>query len=377
MKKKQKLGQFYSRNADTILVGMESAVEGRFCADPFVGQRDLLLWAHAHGAKYLVGYDIDQTHVNRSKNFHVHYNDSIRHPENVNPRANFLLTNPPYLGKNKTKNQAQFGEWDDLYQAAIAAYIGRFDEGIFIVPVNFLSAENSAKLRRQFFSVYDIVRVNYFKTRMFEDTSYNVVAVHFVRASSPRNTIDIPVWIYPDEQKIVLTLSESSDWTIGGEEVSQIRNTPNQLKLSRLQTSHFDKSEGVAKQLHLNDVRTTAEFTVSPTVQNILDNNVVLLQAIDDRGTRIRFYDKRTVGVEGLVGLNTSRTLAHIIFPESVSVEEQEALIENANAILTRLREATASLFLTNFRDNDRKRISFEFAYSLINFIWQKEHLHV
>jgi len=42
------------------------------------------------------------------------------------------------------------------------------------------------------------------------------------------------------------------------------------------------------------------------------------------------------------------------------------------NKKLTYLRKKYNSLFLTNFRDNDRKRISFEFCYKLISYCYQE-----
>lgn len=42
-------------------------------------------------------------------------------------------------------------------------------------------------------------------------------------------------------------------------------------------------------------------------------------------------------------------------------------MIERFNSEMSEARKKYASLFLTNFRENDRKRVSFEFAYGLIN----------
>ena len=37
-------------------------------------------------------------------------------------------------------------------------------------------------------------------------------------------------------------------------------------------------------------------------------------------------------------------------------------------------RDKYFSFFLTNFRDNGRKRISFDFVYKLINHIYEQKH---
>jgi len=40
------------------------------------------------------------------------------------------------------------------------------------------------------------------------------------------------------------------------------------------------------------------------------------------------------------------------------------------NKEINRLRDDQFSLFLTNYRDKDRKRISFDFAYKFINYLY-------
>jgi len=71
-----------------------------------------------------------------------------------------------------------------------------------------------------------------------------------------------------------------------------------------------------------------------------------------------------------LVSLKTSRHQIQLLFPETVSVQEQEKIIELFNNEIETQRNRYHSLFMTNYRDNGRKRISFTFAYNLVNFLY-------
>ncbi|MFA6273913.1 MAG: hypothetical protein WC662_02020 [Candidatus Paceibacterota bacterium] len=59
MQKKQ-LGQFFTTNSDYILQGFEKFIKGKNITDPFAGSKDLMKWAEKHGAKSVVGFDVDK-----------------------------------------------------------------------------------------------------------------------------------------------------------------------------------------------------------------------------------------------------------------------------------------------------------------------------
>ena len=97
MKKKQ-LGQFFTKNSNYILRGLEVFIDGKEVTDPFAGDGDLIEWARKNKAKDIRGYDIDRKYVD---NKDIFYNDSINRPLDYN----FILTNPPYLHKNKATKE--------------------------------------------------------------------------------------------------------------------------------------------------------------------------------------------------------------------------------------------------------------------------------
>jgi len=101
----------------------------------------------------------------------------------------------------------------------------------------------------------------------------------------------------------------------------------------------------------------------------------LFLRAIDSKnGKKIQLEDIRKYGITGLVGKSTSRNMAHLIFRNQIAVSDQEWLMKRFNEELNKNRKKYFSFFLTNFRDNNRKRISFDFAYKLLNHIYEQQN---
>ncbi|GAI53719.1 unnamed protein product, partial [marine sediment metagenome] len=91
--------------------------------------------------------------------------------------------------------------------------------------------------------------------------------------------------------------------------------------------------------------------------QRLLKNNIIFLRAIDSKnGKKIQLEDIRNYGVSGLVGKDSSRNMAYLLFKKSVNINTQKRLISYFNEELAQNREKYFSLVLTNFRDNNRKR---------------------
>ena len=142
-------------------------------------------------------------------------------------------------------------------------------------------------------------------------------------------------------------------------------------RIRRLEEKDLDDG-GERVLLAFNHIKNRREYFISPEAKKKLAGNIVLLRAIDS-GTeagRIGLENIKARGIKGLVSIKTSRNQIQLIFPDSVSVEEQEKLIALFNKELNEARETYGSLFMTNFRDNDRKRISFGFAYDFLNYLY-------
>ena len=97
---KIQLGQFFTTNSDYILQGLEGFVKEKCIADPFAGNQDLIKWAQKNNCKKVIGFDYDEKYVDGKK---IKYNDSINNPKSYK----FVLTNPPYLHKNKADSRTK------------------------------------------------------------------------------------------------------------------------------------------------------------------------------------------------------------------------------------------------------------------------------
>lgn len=366
---KKQLGQFFTTNADYILQNLEKYVKGKEATDPFAGGGDLIKWAKKNGVKKIKGFDVDKKLTDGKFIFH---NDSILNPQ----KYKFILTNPPYLNINKANNPTKKKYFtksglEDLYQVSLSSLMDS-EEGIAIVPINFLSAENSRKIRNLFFHKFEIIEMNYFKQQVFPDTTYNVIAFYYKKKKDIfENEFTIKTRVYPEIKKTDIKLKKEFNWTIGGEILSQIKKQENTLGIYRLTEDHliFGNKEVRAAYNHIKDVKT---LKVSERLYEDIKKNIILLRAIDsgtDKG-KIRLENINNYDLECLISKESSRNMVYLVFRNQISVAEQEKIINLFNFELSKLRESYMSLFLTNFRDNDRKRISFDFTYKFINNLY-------
>jgi len=371
--KKRDLGQFFTTNADYILQGFEKFVEGKTISDPFAGNRELLNWCQRNGAKTAIGFDCDKNYVDDKD---VFFNDSINLPK----KYDFVCTNPPYLHKNKAsvsvKNKFFTGEnsiFEDLYQVSIKALLN-CNEGITIVPLNFLCAQNSQRIRNLFFEKFEIVKLNIFTKQVFDDTTYNVVAFYFKKKSISIDKNFVSTLILPEGKKIELIFEKKFGWQYGGDFIRKIRSAKNELGIFRL-TDNFIDTGDCETEIALQNIKDRRIFKTSSAVKKILEKNILFLRAIDSKnGKKIQLEDIRDYKITGLAGKNTSRNMAHLLFKKEIPIDEQIELMESFNEKLSENREKYCSFFLTNFRDNNRKRISFDLAYKLLSLIYHEKN---
>ncbi len=355
---KQSLGQFFTTNVDHILSGFEDVVNGKCIYDPFAGRGDLLNWASKNGASETSGSDIDDSLVSSF----VSKNDSLLHIK----QSEFILTNPPYLAQNKMSvDQKSYltNSLDDFYSIAMYRIVeSGSPEGIIIVPVNFLSAENTQSIRRMFFERFEIRKLKYFIQQVFDDTSYNVIAFHFVIGLSKRFTMEI----IPGASR---EFEIDSNFNIKNDTIAAIRKQPNLLRCNRIIDQDLTSGDNEIICSY-NDFETKKSFSVDDTSLRRINNSIMVLNCIDKRLDPISIEDVRTHNTPCLIGKVSSRNIASVSI--SISIDEQERLIPIVNNLLTKLRDETFSMFLTNFRDGNRKRISFDFFYQLINYCYFK-----
>lgn len=371
--KKRNLGQFFTTNSGYILQGFGEFVENKEVSDPFAGNQDLLNWAKNNKCKKIVGFDCDKKYIDKQN---VFLNDSINSPKEYK----FICTNPPYLHKNKASIEikekffsGKNSNFEDLYQVSIFSILN-CDEGIIIVPLNFLCAENSKKIRELFFEKFEIVKLNIFSEQVFDDTTYNVISFYFRKKQkiSEKSTIDMT--IYPENKRIKLTLEKKCGWQFGGDFIYKIKNVKNELGIFRL-TEDFLSSGEYEVKIALQNIKDKKILKTGGNIKKLLEKNILFLRAVDSKGgKKIQLEDIRKYKISGLVGKNTSRNMAHLIFKREVSINEQIELMKKFNDELSANRKKYLSFFLTNFRDNNRKRISFDLTYKFLNLIYHEKN---
>lgn len=371
---KKDLGQFFTKKSDYIFQGLEKYIKGKNVFDPFAGEGDLLTWAKQNGAKTVKGVDVDKRYTQKHDIF---YGDSIKNQL----KYQFVLTNPPYLNVNKASEEIKEryftnSQFEDLYQLALCSIMDS-EEGIVIVPINFLSAENSKKIRNIFFNKFEITEMNYFTCQVFPDTTYNVIAFYYRKKN---NHIDdkftIKARIYPQEKRMDIELKKDSGWTINGSFLKIIKNQKNELGIYRLTEKDVKNNRGgIEVPAAYNHVKNNISITVSKNFRDLIKSNIILLKAIDSgtEGGKICLDNIRKYNVDCLVSKESSRHMIYFVFRNKISIPEQEKIIEIFNSEINKMRERYSSLFLTNYRDNGRKRISFDFAYKFINYIYFNE----
>jgi hypothetical protein len=339
---KNKLGQFYTTNYDYILQNMKIPDNIKTIIEPFAGNGDLLKFIQNKEDYTFELYDIDpkcETAIKR---------DTLENPPCYDNK--FVLTNPPFLARNKNKSKELYDKYNcnDLYKCFIINLIdSNCIGGIIILPLNFICSIRKAdiELRCAFLEKFTLNTINIFEEQVFDDTSYAVCSIHFVKNTTGADIANkIKMHIYPSNKVMDISLERGNNYTIGGE----VYNLPVscEYKVERATKSTKNK-------------------------ENITN---ILLKCIDDSldsqlGFKMVSDEERYIdNTENL----SARSYATLVITPNISIEEQTLLVKKANAFITEQRNKYNSLFLTNYRESNtiaRKRISFELAFMICNNI--------
>lgn len=338
---KKELGQFYTTNYEYILSNMKLPNNITTIIEPFVGKGDLLKFVKDLDKYNLEIYDIDPKYPNTIKR------DTLLDPPDYTDK--FILTNSPFLARNKSKgkNKDLYDKYNcnDLYKCFIVSIIDSICQGgIIIIPLNFLCSirKNDIQLRKLFLEKYSIDIINIFEEQVFDDTSYAVCSISFYKRTNSDSSAKI--FIYPSKKKIITKFSCENNYTFGGE----IYNLPEnpEYKIERA-TKHNKNSINITN---------------------------ILLKCIDDNidnqlGFKIVSDENRFIDETALL---SARSYATLVINKSLTLEQQQDLVNKMNDYIKDQRAKYNSLFLTNYRESNsiaRKRISFDLAFKICNYI--------
>lgn len=300
-------------------------VEARLI-EPFVGGEDLVQLFPNHQWET---YDIDPN-TNAQ-----HCQDTLLNPPSY--QGKWVITNPPFLAKNKASNKQIFDIYnvDDLYKAFLVSALD-CEGGIVIVPTNFLSDERTADIRKKFFNCFEILELNVFTVPVFKTTTYSVCSFAFKRAQS-QSERKIKCNIVPANNSYNITLYDCYNYRLGGDIVNTIENHKNYFS------------------------RLTSTTPISKFITNIK------LYGLDTRNERIHVAFE-----EPYIGKQTDRVYATFVCDMEIPEDKQKKMVELFNEKFERFRLDTFDLALTNYRDYNRKRVGFEFAYRFLSMIYDE-----
>ena len=332
---KQKLGQFFTTNYKYILSNLNVHQNIKKIIEPFCGNGDLLNFIDKE--KYILEcYDIEPKHKFIVKR------DTIKDPPDY--KNSFIITNPPYLSRNKSENKEMFDKNDvnDLYKCHIKDLLTNHPVGgIIIIPLNFFCSIRNMdiELRQNFLNTYIIKQLNIFEEQVFDDTTYTVCSFQY--EYKPNSNQSIPITVYPNKQKLNFLLNNDNNYTIGGE---------------------------------IYNIEDNDDYKITRLIEGDIANTNILLKAIDDN-------EKSKIKLEYVsddqiyYGKISSRTYATLTITPKISDDIQKKIVDDFNKYLNEKRDKYNSLFLTNYRESKkiaRKRISFDLAYKIVGMLLKK-----
>lgn len=343
---KKALGQFYTTRHEYILQGLYIPNGITTIIEPMTGNGDLIAFIEKEQERNNVKYTIECYDIEPKNNLTIK-RDTIKDPPNYNNK--YLITNPPYLARNKSKDKSLFDKYDvnDLYKCVIKEVLTNVClGGIFIIPLNFWSSIRAAdiELRKLFLEKYNIILLNIFEEQVFDDTSYTICSFQFEPKTNDDNTLNIIV--YPSKTIIKTELNDNNNFMIGG----AIYNLPlkNIHKITRLTKKNLAKA-----------------------------NTNIIAKCIDDNMNSqigLSFVDDKDIYIDNTPN-QTARTYATLIIEPKIEKDKQELLVKKFNKYLKKYRRKYNSLFLTNYRESKdiaRKRISFDLVYSITEYLLDK-----
>lgn len=345
-KLKKRLGKFYTENYQHIMQGFElPPLHETHFIEPFVGKGHLLEFLKSYYQTELDQMKIDyydlECHVEGTQ-----VRDSIQNPPDYENK--FILTNPPFLALNKTKEKETFHMYgaNDLYKCFLKTLIHRNCQGgLLIIPINFWSSirKNDLLLRQLFLEKYKVIKMNLFEERVFHDTSFMVTSFLFERRAEGDDDFVIPTLIFPSKKEVSFEVSEDTYWMIGGDLYHLPQNDG--ITVSRV----YEKEDG--------------------SYEN--PNTLLYLHALDD-GIQKRIHLEFVTDRDLYIGKESDRSYCSLSIHPPLQHEMQRLLADRFNRFLEKKRKEYHSMFLTNYRESRefaRKRISFQLAYEIINYL--------
>ena len=312
MTNRKELGQHMTTLCSRVFQGIGISIFGKQeenkYIEPFYGQGHIIKHFDIKQAEV---YDIDPSSEEVPKR------DTLLNPPDM--KGKIVLTNPPYIAKNKNTDKTIYEKYgrDDLYKCFLQILINQdVKGGIIVVPLGFVNDG----IFKDFINKYSIIRLNYFQEKVFETTTTAVCSFLFTQKQS---SSVIHFCFYPEGKEIDFVPSQENNYVMGGE------------------INNFKRDERVRRGASCYVVR-----------------------CLDVKKEKIGAYYSE----KELVPKESDRSFIPIIV-DGLNHEEMMLLIAKFNSFLSEKREKYNSMFLSVYRENDRKRITFEMVYKIFSFL--------
>jgi hypothetical protein len=316
------MGQFYTKNASSLLKKYSHFIKDKNVIDPFAGEGDLTSWAISNGAASVTKYDKEP------KDTDTIMQDTILNPVDLSEK--FLLTNPPYLNANKNKDKTAYKKFNqnDLYKCHLSSI--NCDEGIIILPSNFISESNS-KIRNHFFDNYTITRLDYYYYQVFVGAKTGIVTFHF-KKEKPSNHREFDGFIHYQDSIVYerIKLHKKYKWLWGDEFFEYLGS--DKIRIQKW----TGKEKGYLSRI----------------VIGLLDNGKLPQGLSINNDSAIVCGDK-------------AFTTYQLVFDEIPELSE-EHIVDKFNEVLSYYRGKYHGLFLSNYMGATQKIISRDYAHRLI-----------
>jgi len=337
--KKKKLGQFMTTNYEYILQGMKIPDKVSLI-EPFVGNGDLLKFVKSQHK--IECYDLDPKNENTIRR------DTLLNPPSYNGK--FILTNPPYLARNKSDSKIIFDKYkvNDLYKCFISELlVNTCIGGIIIIPLNFWCSirDMDIKLRKKFLTIYEVSLINIFEEKVFDDTSYSVCSFQFSLKGSNKED-PIKIIIYPSKKQLDILLNKKNNYIIGGE----IYNLPKQTNYKITRLIKGEENEDCITNIKVKCIDNSITKKLGLTIDTV------------------PYYDNTKNKSE--------RSYATLVINPKISLSKQEEIVKKVNNYINKQRELYNSFFMSNYRESNtiaRKRISFDLIYEIVGYFLNQD----
>lgn len=364
---KKQNGIFYTENFSYILDNFScDEYDDVDIIEPFVGKGDLLKWVKLFNKNInnVEIYDIQPNPLLKNLikiNLNSIQRDTILNPPSY--KNKWIITNPPYLAKNKSNDKTLFNKYNqtDLYRIHISQIINdKCCGGILIIPLNFICVSNinsDKQLLNDFMSHYTIINVNAFKESVFHDTSVSVCSIQFKLSDVELDNQIFNINFYPKKESKQYRIRKKYNWIIGGSIYFNLKFNDD-IKFIRLLKQNY------------NDLLNDDNYIITPIYIETLDGSTL--------SSKLKFSYKE----KPFLGIQTDRCFLTIVvkiidnfdlYSEMVDKAFYKQLIYRSNQLINNSRKKYDSMFLTNYRESKnfhiRKRISFKLCYNILHHI--------